>query len=193
SCGSGLNGGRSWLECGIEQAPAFEQAGEGFTALAKAGFCPYCFAVKGMASLPMVPLLSDPWFYAAALPAVFLIGLSKGGLGGAMALIGVPLMSLVVPPVQAAAILLPIRRRQCRQAGSLSRAGAVRRYKPDGVGGADARRTAGDACRRVDSAAHETRDVLSVHVHDGAGDRAEAGRGRGHRNVDLMTQAMACA
>ena len=56
----------------------------------------------------MIPLLSDPWFYAAAVPAVILIGLSKGGLGGAMALIGVPLMALVVSPVQAAAILLPI-------------------------------------------------------------------------------------
>lgn len=53
-------------------------------------------------------MLSDPWFYAAAVPAVVLIGLSKGGLGGAMALLGVPLMTLVMPPVQAAAILLPI-------------------------------------------------------------------------------------
>lgn len=56
----------------------------------------------------MTALLSDPWFYAAALPAVVLVGLSKGGLGGAMALLGVPLMALVVPPVQAAAIMLPI-------------------------------------------------------------------------------------
>lgn len=56
----------------------------------------------------MNSLLSDPLFYATAVPAVILVGLSKGGLGGAMALIGVPLMALVVPPVQAAAILLPI-------------------------------------------------------------------------------------
>jgi uncharacterized protein len=47
-------------------------------------------------------------FYAAAVPAVLLVGLSKGGLGGAMALLGVPIMALVMPPVQAAAILLPI-------------------------------------------------------------------------------------
>lgn len=53
-------------------------------------------------------MLSDPWFYAAAVPAVILVGLSKGGLGGAMALLGVPVMALVVAPVQAAAILLPI-------------------------------------------------------------------------------------
>ena len=53
-------------------------------------------------------LLSDPSFYLAAVPAVALIGLSKGGLGGALALMGVPLLSFAVPPVQAAAILLPI-------------------------------------------------------------------------------------
>lgn len=45
---------------------------------------------------------------AAALVAVVLVGLSKGGLGGAMALMGVPLMALAIPPVQAAGILLPI-------------------------------------------------------------------------------------
>lgn len=56
----------------------------------------------------MPALLADPWFYATAVPAVILVGLSKGGLGGAMALIGVPLMALAVPPVQAAAIMLPI-------------------------------------------------------------------------------------
>ncbi|MFC5586291.1 sulfite exporter TauE/SafE family protein [Nitratireductor kimnyeongensis] len=56
----------------------------------------------------MISLLSDPAFYFAAIPAVILVGLSKGGLGGAMALMGVPMLSLVVSPVQAAAILLPI-------------------------------------------------------------------------------------
>lgn len=56
----------------------------------------------------MNDLLTDPVFYLTAIPSVILIGLSKGGLGGAMALIGVPLMSLTMPPVQAAAILLPI-------------------------------------------------------------------------------------
>lgn len=55
----------------------------------------------------MIPI-SDPWFYAAALPAVFLVGLSKGGFGGTLAMLGVPLMSLVVPPLQAAGIMLPI-------------------------------------------------------------------------------------
>ena len=56
----------------------------------------------------MTGLLADPWFYAAAIPAVILVGLSKGGFGGAVGFVGVPLMALVMPPVQAAAILLPI-------------------------------------------------------------------------------------
>lgn len=43
-----------------------------------------------------------------ALAAVLLVGLSKGGLGGAFALMGVPLLALVMPPVQAAALLLPV-------------------------------------------------------------------------------------
>lgn len=53
-------------------------------------------------------MLTDPLFYAAAVPAVLLVGLSKGGFGGPIGLLGVPLMSLVMPPVQAAGIMLPI-------------------------------------------------------------------------------------
>src|SRR5262245_59363233 len=56
----------------------------------------------------MDALLADPSFYAVAIPAVLLVGLSKGGFGGAMGFIGVPLMALVMSPVKAAAILLPI-------------------------------------------------------------------------------------
>lgn len=56
----------------------------------------------------MTPLLTDPHFYLVGIPAVILVGLSKGGFGGAMALLGVPLLALVVSPVQAAAILLPV-------------------------------------------------------------------------------------
>jgi len=50
----------------------------------------------------------DMLFYAVAIPAVILVGLSKGGLGGALALMGVPLLALVMSPVKAAAIMLPI-------------------------------------------------------------------------------------
>lgn len=56
----------------------------------------------------MSELLSDPWFYATSIPAVVLVGMSKGGFGGTMALVGVPLMALTMSPVQAAAIMLPI-------------------------------------------------------------------------------------
>jgi uncharacterized protein len=56
----------------------------------------------------MTNLITDPWFFAAAIPAVIFVGLSKGGLGGAMGQMGVPLLALVVSPVQGAAIMLPI-------------------------------------------------------------------------------------
>jgi Predicted permeases len=53
-------------------------------------------------------MILDLAFFAAAVPAVLLVGLSKGGLGGAFALMGVPILALVVDPLQAAAIFLPI-------------------------------------------------------------------------------------
>lgn len=53
-------------------------------------------------------MITDPWFYLAAIPAVILIGLAKGGFAGPLSLIGVPLMALTIPAVQAAAIMLPI-------------------------------------------------------------------------------------
>lgn len=43
------------------------------------------------------------------MPAVVLAGISKGGLGGGgLAVMAVPLMSLIIPPPQAAAIMLPL-------------------------------------------------------------------------------------
>ena len=61
-----------------------------------------------MPGLDGLTLFGDPATLIAALIAVFLVGLSKGGLGGAFALMGVPILSLVMSPVQAAALLLPI-------------------------------------------------------------------------------------
>ena len=46
--------------------------------------------------------ISDPHFYMFAIPAVLLVGLAKGGFGGPLSLLGVPLMSLTIAPVQAA-------------------------------------------------------------------------------------------
>lgn len=55
----------------------------------------------------MTPI-TDPLFYAFAIPAVIMVGLAKGGFGGPLSLLGVPLMSLTIAPVQAAGIMLPI-------------------------------------------------------------------------------------
>ncbi|MGO4838293.1 sulfite exporter TauE/SafE family protein, partial [Rhizobiaceae sp. 2RAB30] len=48
----------------------------------------------------MPELLSDPWFTTVVVAAVILVGLSKGGLGGAMGFVGVPMMALAMSPVQ---------------------------------------------------------------------------------------------
>lgn len=55
-----------------------------------------------------MPLIVDPAFYAAAVPAVILAGISKAGLGGAVGGLAVPVMSLAIAPPRAVAILLPI-------------------------------------------------------------------------------------
>lgn len=52
-------------------------------------------------------MITDPIFYALAVPAVILMGLAKGGFAGVGA-ISLPLIAMVISPVQAAAILLPI-------------------------------------------------------------------------------------
>ena len=53
-------------------------------------------------------MIEDPLFYLLALPAVLILGISKGGFGGGLGSLAVPLMALVVSPIQAAAVLLPI-------------------------------------------------------------------------------------
>lgn len=53
-------------------------------------------------------MITDPWFYAVAIPAIVLMGVSKGGFGSGAGLFATPLMALAVPIPQAAAILLPI-------------------------------------------------------------------------------------
>lgn len=53
-------------------------------------------------------MIVDPWFYALAVPAVAINGLSKGGFGGAFGFASVPMMALMISPVQAAGIMLPI-------------------------------------------------------------------------------------
>jgi uncharacterized membrane protein YfcA len=53
-------------------------------------------------------VIADPWFWAVAIPAVVLHGISKGGLGGGAGGVSTPLMALVISPVQGAAIMLPV-------------------------------------------------------------------------------------
>ena len=52
-------------------------------------------------------IITDPLFYVFAVPAVVMLGLSKGGFSG-LGMVATPLLALVLPPLQAAAILLPI-------------------------------------------------------------------------------------
>ena len=47
-------------------------------------------------------------FYAVAVAAVILTGISKSGLGGGLGQLSVPLMAMFISPVAAAAIMLPI-------------------------------------------------------------------------------------
>ena len=52
--------------------------------------------------------MPESWiFYAAAVPAVILVGLSKGGFSG-LGTLSLPLLTLVSAPIRAAAIMLPI-------------------------------------------------------------------------------------
>jgi len=53
-------------------------------------------------------VIVDPLFYAAAIPAILLMGISKGGFGSGAGLFATPLMALTIPIPQAAAIMLPI-------------------------------------------------------------------------------------
>ncbi len=53
-------------------------------------------------------MIEQPLFYALAVPAVLILGISKGGFGGGLGSLAVPLTALVVSPIQAAAVLLPI-------------------------------------------------------------------------------------
>jgi uncharacterized membrane protein YfcA len=53
-------------------------------------------------------VISDPFFYAVAIPAVLVMGVSKGGFGSGLGIIATPMVALAVPTPQAAAIMLPI-------------------------------------------------------------------------------------
>jgi hypothetical protein len=52
-------------------------------------------------------VITDPLFFLIAIPAVTLLGLGKGGFSG-LGMVATPLLALIMPPLQGAAILLPI-------------------------------------------------------------------------------------
>ena len=50
----------------------------------------------------------DPYFVTIAVIAVLIVGLSKAGLLGSLGMVGVPLLSLVMPARDAAGMMLPV-------------------------------------------------------------------------------------
>ena len=54
----------------------------------------------------MSAIITEPLFYAVAIPAVILLGLAKGGLAG-IGIASTPLLALYLPPLEAAALILP--------------------------------------------------------------------------------------
>jgi uncharacterized membrane protein YfcA len=53
-------------------------------------------------------MITDPGFYAVAVPAVLMMGLAKSGFGAGFGALATPLMALAIPVPQAAAIMLPL-------------------------------------------------------------------------------------
>ena len=58
--------------------------------------------------LESLPVIHDPLFYAVAVPAALLIGLSKSGFASGFGALSTPLVALTMPVPQAAAIMLPL-------------------------------------------------------------------------------------
>jgi len=58
--------------------------------------------------LALWPVIKDPGFYALAVPAVLMMGLGKSGFLSGFGALATPLLALMVPVPQAAAIMLPL-------------------------------------------------------------------------------------
>jgi uncharacterized membrane protein YfcA len=55
----------------------------------------------------LAPIITEPQFYAVAIPAVIFLGLAKGGFSG-VSMAATPLLALYLPPLEASALLLPV-------------------------------------------------------------------------------------
>lgn len=53
-------------------------------------------------------MITDPYFYCVAIPAVLIVGVSKGGFGSGLGILATPMIAMAVGPTAAAAIMLPI-------------------------------------------------------------------------------------
>lgn len=53
-------------------------------------------------------MLLDPNLYLVGIPTVLIMSLSKGAFGGGLAIVGVPFLSLVMSPIEAAIVVAPL-------------------------------------------------------------------------------------
>lgn len=53
-------------------------------------------------------MIDDPMFYLIAVPALLVVGISKGGFGSGLGIVAVPALTLVVPVWTAVGIMLPL-------------------------------------------------------------------------------------
>lgn len=53
-------------------------------------------------------MITDPIFYLVAIPALLITGASKGGLGGGLGILAVPLIAMTVSTTRTTGILLPV-------------------------------------------------------------------------------------
>ena len=53
-------------------------------------------------------IITDPWFWALAVPAVLLTGLAKSGFASGLGALATPMIALTLPVPQVAAIMLPL-------------------------------------------------------------------------------------
>lgn len=77
--------------------------------------------------LDKLPLITDPWFYVVAVPAVLLMGFSKSGFATGFGSLATPMIALTLPAPQAATGLHQLWRERDRA--------LLRRLVPWGVMG----------------------------------------------------------